>query len=69
MEKFKAFMGSYGWIFILVALGIGLWIGSQWSTWFPKTTDTILGRSDCPKKYCITKGGVTTACRDEACPE
>lgn len=37
MENFKAHIGKFGVLYILAALGIGAWIGSQWSTWFPKT--------------------------------
>lgn len=35
MEKFKAHMGKFGILYILLALAIGTFVGSQWSKWFP----------------------------------
>lgn len=46
MEKFKAHMGKFGVLYILLALAIGTFVGSQWNKWFPKAY--IAGRGMAP---------------------
>lgn len=54
MEKFKAHMGKYGILYILLAVVAGIIVGKYWNTWFPSADGTgerqIFG--------CVSRGGV-----------
>lgn len=62
----KEHMGKFGGLYILLALGVGLFIGSQWSKWFPKKNGVGVR---VPTKQCWC-GGVFIGNypRQEACP-
>lgn len=59
----KEHIGKFGILYVLLILGIGIFVGSQWSKWFPPSIDRIFSDSSNLKAKCQQYGDGTCSFR------